>query len=306
MAKAPVTASNDMLGKEANIEMIRKERKANNAWHKLCRNKTAMIGLFIVVVMVLVAIFAPLLTPYKPNKVNLKRSMIYLPVGSPDHILGTDALGRDIFTRLLYGARVSLLVAVGATIVGGMLGVLLGLISGYFGGWIDAIIMRIMDGMFSFPFILLAMILVTIFGSGITNVILAIGIASIPSFARVVRGQVIIVKEEEYCNAGRVIGISHLRQIFCHILPNSLSQIIVYATLRIASAIISEASLSFLGLGIELPTASWGSVLKEGRECLQTAPHVAMCAGLCILITVIGFNLLGDGIRDVMDPKMKQ
>ena len=166
--------------------------------------------------------------------------------------------------------------------------------------------MRVMDGMFSFPFILLAMILITVLGNGVMNVILAIGIASVPGFARVTRGQVLIVKEEEYCNACRVVGVSPVRLLFLHILPNCVSQIIVYATLRIASAIISEASLSFLGLGIALPTASWGSILRVGRDCLTTAPHVARTAGAFILVTVIGFNLLGDGIRDVMDPKMKQ
>ena len=171
---------------------------------------------------------------------------------------------------------------------------------------VPLVLLSIMDGMFSFPFILLAMILITVLGNGVMNVILAIGIASVPGFARVTRGQVLIVKEEEYCNACRVVGVSPVRLLFLHILQNCVSQIIVYATLRIASAIISEASLSFLGLGIALPTASWGSILRVGRDCLTTAPHVAGTAGAFILVTVIGFNLLGDGIRDVMDPKMKQ
>ena len=182
-----------------------------------------------------------------------------------------------------------MIVAVGATIVGAIIGVLIGLTAGYFGGWIDSVLMRVMDGMFSFPFILLAMILITVLGNGVMNVILAIGIASVPGFARVTRGQVLIVKEEEYCNACRVVGVSPVRLLFLHILPNCVSQIIVYATLRIA-----------------LPTASWGSILRVGRDCLTTAPHVARTAGAFILVTVIGFNLLGDGIRDVMDPKMKQ
>lgn len=190
--------------------------------------------------------------------------------------------------------------------MGAVLGILLGLTAGYFGGWIDSLIMRIMDGMFSFPFILMAMILITVIGNGVLNVTFAIGIANVPSFARVVRGQVHIVKREEYCNAGKVIGVSNVRQLFLHILPNTMSQIIVYATLRVADAIISEAFLSFLGLGIALPTASWGSILKTGRECLTTAPHVATIGGVFILVTVLGFNLLGDGIRDIMDPKMKQ
>jgi len=304
MGKNKYVASGDALGRDANMEMLKRERRANNAWHKLKRNRIAMIGLVIVLVMVIMAVFAPVLAPYPPNKVNPGQA--FLPFGSPGHIFGTDDLGRDLLARIIYGGRISLIVAVGATSVGAVLGILLGLIAGYFGGWIDSVIMRIMDGMFSFPLILMAMILITVIGNGVLNVIFAIGIANVPSFARVVRGQVHIVKREEYCNAGKVIGISGPRQLFLHILPNAMSQIIVYATLRIADAIISEAFLSFLGLGIALPTASWGSILKTGRECLTTAPHVATIGGIFILITVLGFNLLGDGIRDIMDPKMKQ
>ncbi len=294
----------DILGREANMAMLQKERKANNAWNKLKRNRTAMIGFFIVAFMILMALLAPVISPYSPNAIN--PGIPFKGIGFKGHLLGTDDLGRDILSRIIYGARVSLIVAVGATLVGAGIGVLIGLVAGYFGGWLDAVLMRIMDGMFSFPFILLAMILITVFGNGVTNVIFAIGIASVPGFARVTRGQVIIVKEEEYCNACRVVGVSDTRLLFLHILPNCVSQIIVYATLRVASAIISEASLSFLGLGIALPTASWGSILRVGRDCLTTAPHVAGVAGVFILVTVIGFNLLGDGIRDVMDPKMKQ
>lgn len=263
-----------------------------------------MIGFFIVAFMILMALLAPMIAPYSPNAIN--PGIPFKGIGFAGHLLGTDDLGRDILSRIIYGARVSLIVAVGATLVGAGIGVLVGLLAGYFGGWLDVVLMRIMDGMFSFPFILLAMILITVFGNGVTNVIFAIGIASVPGFARVTRGQVIIVKEEEYCNACRVVGVSDTRLLFLHILPNCVSQIIVYATLRVASAIISEASLSFLGLGIALPTASWGSILRVGRDCLTTAPHVAGVAGVFILVTVIGFNLLGDGIRDVMDPKMKQ
>ena len=294
----------DVLGREANMAMLQKERKANNAWNKLKRHRTAMIGFFIVCFMILMAILAPMLAPYSPNAIN--PGIPFKGIGFKGHLLGTDDLGRDILSRIIYGARVSLIVAVGATLVGAGIGVLIGLVAGYFGGWLDIVLMRIMDGMFSFPFILLAMILITVLGNGITNVIFAIGIANVPGFARVTRGQVIIVKEEEYCNACRVVGVSDTRLLFLHILPNCVSQIIVYATLRVASAIISEASLSFLGLGIALPTASWGSILRVGRDCLTTAPHVAGVAGVFILVTVIGFNLLGDGIRDVMDPKMKQ
>lgn len=292
------------LDQQSHDEIMKRERKANSAWSKLKRNKTAMIGLVVICIMVLLALLAPVITDGKPNEIHPIDA--YLKFFEKGHIFGTDEYGRDLFTRICYGARVSLLVAVGATIIGGLFGVVLGLISGYAGGVADSVIMRIMDGLLAFPFILMSIILMTVLGSGIFNVILAIGIAEIPRFARVVRGQVLVVKQEEYCNAGKVIGISHLRMLLLHILPNTVSEVIVYATLNIASAIISEASLSFLGLGIELPTASWGSILRSGRDCLNTAPHIAGISGLFILVTVIGFNLLGDGIRDVLDPKMKK
>ena len=292
------------LDTQSQEELLKVERRANNAWSKLKRNKTALLGLIAVSIMIAMAVLAPVITDGKPNEIHPIDA--YLTFFEKGHLLGTDEYGRDLFTRICYGARVSLLVAVGATLVGGITGVLLGLLAGYMGGITDAVLMRIMDGVLAFPFILLSIVLMTVLGSGVINVILAIGIAEIPRFARVVRGQVLIIKKEEYCNAGRVIGISHFRMVKPHILPNTVSEVIVYATLNIASAIISEAALSFLGLGIELPTASWGSILRAGRNCLNTAPHIAAVSGTFILITVIGFNLLGDGIRDVLDPKMKK
>ncbi|WZL73813.1 ABC transporter permease [Clostridiaceae bacterium 35-E11] len=285
-------------------QMILKERKANNAWNKLKRNKTAMIGLIIVVVMTMMAIFSPLLAPSDPNEMSLANS--YLKPGEGGHILGTDEFGRDLLSRIIYGSRISIIVAVGGMIFGGMIGILLGLIAGFKGGIIDTIIMRLMDGMFAFPFVLLAIVLMTVLGDGLHNVILAIGIANIPGYARIVRGQVHVVKNEEYCHAVRALGASDMRLLFGHILPNSISPIIVYATLNVAGAIISEAALSFLGLGIQPPTASWGTILRAGKDCLSSAPHIATYSGLIILITVLGFNLLGDGIRDVLDPKMKR
>ena len=294
----------DALGTVSNEELLKRERRANSAWSKLRRNKTAMVGLVIVCVMIFIAVFAPLLSPYDPAAISPTEA--FLKPGVDGHIFGTDNVGRDLLTRVFYGARVSLLVAFGGTVVAGIIGVLLGLVAGYFGGIVDTIIMRIMDGMLAFPYILLAIILMTVLGSGIFNVILAIGIGNVPSFARVVRGEVHIIKIEEYCYAARVIGVSNARMLFTHILPNTISPLIVYATLGIAGAIISEAALSFLGLGISEPTASWGSILQTGKFYLNTAPHIATYSGIFILITVLGFNLLGDGVRDVLDPKMKK
>ena len=297
-------AETTILSQEAHSQLVKRERRANNVWNKLRRNKTAMIGLVIVVFMMAMAILAPMIATHDPNAI--KPSETYLGFGEKGHIFGTDEFGRDLFSRIVYGARISLIAAIGGTFVGGIIGILLGLIAGYAGGIVDAVIMRFMDGLLAFPFVLLAIILMTILGSGLQNVILAIGIGNVPTFARVVRGQVHIVKNEEYCNAGRVIGISNARMLFCHILPNTISPIIVYATLNVAGAIISEATLSFLGLGISQPTASWGNILRAGRDCLNTAPHIATISGVFILVTVLGFNLLGDGVRDVLDPKMKR
>ena len=301
---AAQTTASDLLGVASNEELLRCERRANSAWSKLRRNKTAMVGLIIVCVMVFIAVFAPLLAPYDPTAVNPVGA--FLKPGVDGHLLGTDNVGRDLLSRILYGARVSLLVAFGGTVVAGIIGIILGLIAGYFGGIVDSVIMRIMDGMLAFPYILLAIILMTVLGSGIFNVILAIGIGNVPSFARVVRGEVHIIKNEEYCNAARVIGVSNTRMLLTHILPNTIAPLIVYATLGIAGAIISEAALSFLGLGISEPTASWGSILQTGKNWLNNYPYIATYSGLFILVTVLGFNLLGDGVRDVLDPKMKK
>lgn len=292
------------LSRDAHAAMLKKERRANNAWNKLLRNKTAVIGLVIVVIMVLCAIFAPLIATHNPNELSIANS--YQKPGTNGHIFGTDDFGRDLFSRVVYGSRISIIVAIGGTLVGAVIGVLLGLVAGYQGGFIDSVIMRVMDGMFAFPFVLLSIILMTILGPGVPNVILAIGISNVPSFARIVRGQVHIVKNEEYCNAARALGASGSRILFRHIFANAISPTIVYCTLNVAGAIISEAALSFLGLGITPPTASWGNILQAGKDCLNTAPHIATISGIFILVTVLGFNLLGDGIRDVLDPKLKK
>ncbi|MBK5261635.1 MAG: ABC transporter permease [Peptostreptococcaceae bacterium] len=304
METSKTTDFETLLGVEIQSKLMELERKANSPLKKLLRNKTAVIGLGIVAFMLFIAIFAPLLATANPNEIHPLNA--YIKPFSPGHILGTDSFGRDLYSRILYGARISLLVAISSTAIGGIVGILLGLISGYVGGFVDSIIMRIMDGFLSFPFILLSIILMTVMGTGVFNVIIAIGIGNMPNFARVVRGEVIVVKNEEYCNVERVIGSSNIRLLFSHILPNVISPIIVYATLTIAGAIISEAALSFLGVGIAAPTASWGSILRDGRDCLYTASFIASISGFFILLTVLGFNLFGDGLRDVLDPKLKK
>lgn len=275
----------------------------NSVMLRLLRNKLAVVGLLLIVILSVLALFAPLIATYPPDKMDLTASL--LTPGTDGHLLGTDNYGRDLFSRIVYGARVSLIVGLFAVGLGGIIGTLLGLVSGYYGGKVDAVIMRIMDGLFAFPFILLAIVLMTVLGAGLFNVILAIGIANVPGFARIVRGQVLSVKEEEYIEVTRSLGAGDSRIIFSHILPNCLAPIIVYATMNIAGAIISEAALSFLGLGVQPPTASWGSILKDGKDFLVLSPHMATYSGLAILLSVLGFNLFGDGLRDALDPKMK-
>ncbi|CAH0122190.1 Glutathione transport system permease protein GsiD [Paenibacillus sp. CECT 9249] len=275
----------------------------NSVMLRLLRNKLAVVGLLLIVILSVLALFAPLIATHPPDKMDLTASL--LTPGTDGHLLGTDNYGRDLFSRIVYGARVSLIVGLFAVGLGGIIGTLLGLVSGYYGGKVDAVIMRIMDGLFAFPFILLAIVLMTVLGAGLFNVILAIGIANVPGFARIVRGQVLSVKEEEYIEVTRSLGAGDSRIIFSHILPNCLAPIIVYATMNIAGAIISEAALSFLGLGVQPPTASWGSILKDGKDFLVLSPHMATYSGLAILLSVLGFNLFGDGLRDALDPKMK-
>jgi peptide/nickel transport system permease protein len=281
----------------------KKSKKEQSFMRKLLRNRFAAIGLFVILLLIVTAIFAPLFATHDPYDMDVTKTL--LGPGEFGHILGTDSFGRDIFSRIVYGARISLIVGIAAVLFGAVLGSLLGLISGYFGGKTDTIIMRIMDGMMAFPFILLAIVLMTVLGQGLVNVILAIGISNIPGFARVVRGQVLTVKESEYIEVTRSLGAKHGRIIFKHVVPNSIAPLIVYATMSVAGAIISEASLSFLGLGVQPPTASWGSMLQEGKNFLVLSPELATFSGLAILITVLGINIFGDGLRDALDPKMR-
>lgn len=295
---------NTGLSEERQQAMLLKERKANSAWRKLTRNKSAMFGLFLVLFVTLVSLFGPML--YKVDPAAMDFLKVNAKPGTPGALLGTDNLGRDMLARLIHGGRISLIVAVGGMAVGAIAGILIGLVSGYAGGWVDAVLMRIMDGMSAFPFTLLALMLMTALGAGMENVILSIGIASVPGYARMARGQVLVVKNEEYIKAVKALGATNSRILFKHLLPNIVSSLIVYATLNVAGAILTEASLSFLGMGITPPDVSWGSILKDGQDVMRTAGHVATYSGLAILVTVLGFNLLGDGIRDVLDPKMKK
>jgi ABC-type dipeptide/oligopeptide/nickel transport system permease subunit len=267
---------------------------------KFVKNRAAVAGAIIVGVFVLIAIFAPLIAPYDPFQTN------FIKVRKPpsaEFWLGTDELGRDIFSRMVYGARASLMAGGISVAIAVIAGVPFGLLAGYFGGWIDSVISRLIDAMLAIPFLILAISLAAFLGASLTNAMIAIGLSAAPIFARLTRGQVLSVKSEEYVEAAQVIGLRHPRIILHYILPNSIPPIIVQATLTIAAAVIAEASLSFLGLGQQPPNPSWGSMLNTAKNFISQAPWMSLWPGTAIFLVVLGFNLLGDGLRDAIDPR---
>jgi peptide/nickel transport system permease protein len=268
---------------------------------RLLKNKLAVIGLIIIVLQILMAIFAPLISFHDPVKQNLDASE--LPVFSDNHWLGTDNYGRDVWSRIVYGARISLVVGSVAVTLGLIGGVTLGLLGGYYKR-LDGVIMRIVDLLFSFPGILLAMLIIAILGTSLVNVAIAISIWSIPSCARIVRGSVLSIKEKEYIMAMKSLGASDLRIMIKHILPNAFAPIIVFATMRMATAILSTASLSYLGLGAQPPTPEWGAMIAQGQAFMWSSPHLTVIPGIAIMLTVFSFNVVGDGLRDAIDPNM--
>jgi glutathione transport system permease protein len=271
-------------------------------WHKLKRRKIAMIAGAFIIMLVLVAVFAPLIAPYDPYETDYSLSMM---PPSLQHLAGTDVYGRDILSRIIYGARISLAVGFTSVIIGALAGVTLGLISGFFGGFLDGLIMRTSDVLFAFPGMLLAIAIVAILGPGLVNVVVAVSVFSMPTFARIVRGSTLSLKESLYVRAARSVGASNRRIMFLHILPGTLSGVIVYFTMRIGTSIITAASLSFLGLGAQPPTPEWGAMLAESRDYIGVADHMTIYPGLAIFLTVLFFNLFGDGLRAALDPKTK-
>lgn len=272
------------------------------ALQRFIRNPLSVTGLVIAIILTTAAILAPAIAPQDPATQHLfdKRSK---PFGK--YILGADQFGRDILSRLIYGARVSLCVAVASVLIALTGGIVVGTLCAYIGGLVDAILMRFMDLLLSFPYLLLAIVMVAALGTGTINTILAIGIWALPTFARMVRAAVLTIMKKEYIAASKAIGSPAPRIILSHIIPNFVSPLVVYATLFMANAIMMEAALSFLGLGVQPPTPSWGEMISSGRNYLMVAPHVATIPGLAIMLAVLGFNLLGDALRDALDPKMK-
>ena len=283
----------------------------------IIRQRSAIIGGSILIFLVLVAAFAPLIAPFNPEEVLIgkedikKRSdpcihFLGCPEDQPQHILGVDGNVRDVFSRIVYGTRISLFIGFSTVGFAIIVGTLLGAIGGYAGGWADNIIMRLMDVLMAFPSLLLAIAIVTVMGRGLQNALLAIAIVSIPRFARVIRGSVLSIKEQEYVSASRALGGGHIHVLFRRIMPNAIPPLIVQGTLGIANAILSAAALSFIGLGAQPPTPEWGTMLGSERNQVFTAPHLVFFPGLAIMITVLSFNLLGDGLRDAIDPRLKE
>ena len=310
------------MSQENKVATLDAEGRANKStslwqmtWRRLFRRRSAVVGMIILGILVLIALTARWIAPYDPLQVLIgvepvkqrQAPCIHLlgcPEDKPQHIAGIDGNVRDEFSRLLYGTRVSLWIGLSTVTFAIIIGTILGALSGYFGGWVDNTIMRVMDVLLAFPSLLLAIAIVTVLGPGLTNALLAIGIVSIPSYARVVRASVLSVREMDYVSATRALGGSNFDILFRRILPNAMTPLIVQGTLGIATAILDAAALSFLGLGAQPPMPEWGSMLGSERNQVFTAPHLVFYPGFAIMLTVLSFNLLGDGLRDALDPRL--
>ncbi len=272
-------------------------------WHRMKRSPMAVIGLVLIIVLFVMALFANVIAPFTYSKQNLMHAF---ESPSSKYIFGTDEFGRDIFSRIVYGARISLQVGFIAVGLSMFIGGFLGALAGYYGGKIDNVIMRIMDVLLSIPSILLAIAIAASLGPGLFNLMIAVGISAIPNYARIVRGSVLSIRGQEFVEAAKAVGSSDLRIIFKHIIPNCTAPIIVQATLGVATAILTAAGLSFIGLGIQPPIPEWGAMLSSGRSYIRDYPYMTLFPGLAIMITILALNFVGDGLRDALDPKLKR
>jgi ABC-type dipeptide/oligopeptide/nickel transport system permease subunit len=261
-----------------------------------------IFGLVIILLLVISAVFAPWLAPYDPYDQHLDQA---LQQTSRDHLLGTDALGRDTLSRIIYGARNSLMVGLVALCIAATAGMAIGLVAGYFGGWVNSICMRFIDSLMCFPMILMALVVAALLGGGLKNVMIALGIAMLPGYARLMCGQVLSVKENDYVLAAHSLGAGNMRIMLRHVFPNCLPPLIVLITMQIGAAILTEAGLSFLGIGIEPPAAAWGTMINDGRVYLLTNPLLSTAPGIAIMLVVFAFNMVGDGLRDALDPRLR-
>lgn len=305
MAKQAEHTTQDLH--EYNEQFLKEYKKVNPAaevWHRLKKSKLAMLGLFFILLLAFVAIFADFICDYETMAIGQNISISKQPP-SMEHIFGTDAQGRDLFARVIHGARISLGLGLACTALSALLGLILGSICGYFGGLIDSVVMRVLDCIMCIPGVLMALALVAALGQSIGNLIIALTVSYVPSFTRIVRASVMTVAGNEYVEAARASGLSTPRIITKYILPNAAGPIIVEVTMNVASIIKAVASLSFIGLGVVPPTPEWGAMLSESREFMRYAPYLVIFPGLAIVITSLAFNLLGDGLRDALDPRLK-
>jgi len=271
-------------------------------WKRFSKNKMALAGSCVVIMLFVISLLAPWIAPYDPNEIDLQK---VLSAPSRDHVLGTDQLGRDVFTRMIWGSRISLKVGFVATGIAILIGTVLGAVAGYYGRWVDAVIMRFVDIMLCFPTFFLILAVIALLEPSIWNIMIIIGVTGWMGITRLVRADFTSLKERDFVLAARAIGASDLRIIFVHILPNAMASVLVAATLGVAGAILTESALSFLGIGVQPPTPSWGNILTAGKDNIDIAWWLSLYPGMAILITVLGYNLLGEGIRDSLDPRLR-
>jgi ABC-type dipeptide/oligopeptide/nickel transport system permease subunit len=261
-----------------------------------------VFGLIVLLFFIIIAVFAPLIAPYDPYETDVGNALLQ---PSRHHLLGTDAVGRDILSRIIFGSRTSLLIGLTVVAISTLIGTILGVLAGYYGGWIQTVIMRLIDAYMAFPMIILALMVSSLLGGGIKNVVIALSVAMMPGYARLMCGQTMHIKENDYIMAERSLGAGNFNIMFRHIVPNCLSPLIVMVTMMLGSVILAEAGLSFLGVGITPPTAAWGSMVNEGRPYLTTSPFLAFSPGIAIMLVVFAFNMVGDGLRDAIDPSLR-
>jgi ABC-type dipeptide/oligopeptide/nickel transport system permease subunit len=300
----PTAQTPTISGQVGSLDRLERVRgsELSRTWHRFRRYKPGLAGGIIVLALVILAVFAPLFAPYSPTEKVGRRA----DPPSSEFWLGNDEIGRDVLSRLIYGTRVALIVGVGAMSIALTIGVTVGATAGYFGGKVDQVLSRFIDTLMAFPLIVLLITLAALFSPNLRNVVIVIGVTVWASYARVVRADVMSLREREFVAAARAIGVSNARIIIRHMIPNVLGPIIVLASLDVGSIIILESALSFLGLGIQPPTPSWGGMLSAGRSLMRNAPHIAVAPGIAITITVLAFNLLGDGLRDALDPRQRE
>jgi len=294
--------SQEVILKPAATEQTHRVSELRRFFKVFFNRWVVVLGMFIILLFMIAAIFAPWVAPYDPDKIDLNNALLQ---PSKTHLLGTDSLGRDTLSRTIYGTRISLEIGFVVVILGSAAGMALGLIAGYFSGWIQAVVMRFIDTMMAFPMLILALLIASLLGGGINNIIMALSFTMIPAYARLMCGQVISVRENDYILAAHSMGASHFRIMLRHLLPNCFPPLIVMMTMMLGTTILAEAGLSFLGIGVQPPVATWGNMVNDGRTYLLTNPILSFAPGLAIMLVVYAFNMVGDGLRDALDPQLR-